>query len=408
MGNFAARAGAGFAAGGAVALARGGKVAVQQVATDAFGNAIGQGLVDLSQPQGNSADFNWDDADMHAGAHVAAARTQEWIAQSDTIQSKRFAEMDAYTPAIEYDYRNVMDIQSDQFIPVSLVNYRNGSDVASDQMRRRIDIAQAARERKLEQDRERMRFVELSGSAGVPPLAFLPIGQSQVSSTDGPRTSSLPGAYMTAYDPQAIRTTEAQRGALLNYLGGQSSMALGGVASSGMMIGTGDVVAASQATDALGPFDSLIAPMGGGAATRQGRVRGTRPIDYAKTYEADVRSIYGDVPFQQRTYEAFVDGNWVNGVADNVVVLNGRNTAIEAKYVDDWVTSLRNPASLEGNRPWAVAEQQKMIDQALKYSRAFDQAIYHTNSPELANHYGPLFRQAGVTNFEFVLTPSSR
>jgi filamentous hemagglutinin len=114
------------------------------------------------------------------------------------------------------------------------------------------------------------------------------------------------------------------------------------------------------------------------------------------------------VPFQQRTYEAFVDGNWVNGVADNVVVLNGRNTAIEAKYVDDWVTSLRNPASLEGNRPWAVAEQQKMIDQALKYSRAFDQAIYHTNSPELANHYGPLFRQAGVTNFEFVLTPSSR
>ena len=46
---------------------------------------------------------------------------------------------------------------------------------------------------------------------------------------------------------------------------------------------------------------------------------------------------------------------------------------------------------LQGNRPWAVTEQQKMIDQAVKYDRAFDQTIYHTNSVDLARHYTPLF-----------------
>jgi filamentous hemagglutinin len=50
-------------------------------------------------------------------------------------------------------------------------------------------------------------------------------------------------------------------------------------------------------------------------------------------------------------------------------------------------------------------EQQKMIDQAVKYSRAFEQTIYHTNSVDLANHYAPLFERAGATSFKFVITP---
>ena len=40
------------------------------------------------------------------------------------------------------------------------------------------------------------------------------------------------------------------------------------------------------------------------------------------------------MPFRQRQYEALVDGQWVDGVADNVVQIGGKNTAIEAKYVD--------------------------------------------------------------------------
>ena len=90
------------------------------------------------------------------------------------------------------------------------------------------------------------------------------------------------------------------------------------------------------------------------------------------------------MPFRQRPYEALVDGQWVDGVADNVVQIGGKNTAIEAKYVDDWAASLRNPLSSNGTKPWALAEQRKMLNQAQKYNSAFDQIIYHTNSVELA------------------------
>jgi len=134
-------------------------------------------------------------------------------------------------------------------------------------------------------------------------------------------------------------------------------------------------------------------------------ISGSRAIDYGQSYEAAVRGLYGDVPFGQRQYEALVNGKLVNGVADNVVQIGRKNTAIEAKYVDDWATSLRNPTSQNGTKPWALAEQQRMLDQAIKYNSAFDQVIYHTNSADLATHYGNVFRNAGVTNFEFVITP---
>ena len=219
------------------------------------------------------------------------------------------------------------------------------------------------------------------------------------------RLASQPMQYVGPVDVAAQRAAMVRRESLLNFLNGQGNMALGGVVAAGVMIGTGDVVVASQATDTLGPIDSLMAPMGGGSASRLGRARGSRPIDYGKVYEADVRGLYGDVPFQQRTYTALVNGERVRGVADNVTMLDGMRTAVEAKYVDNWATSLRNPGSPEGNRPWAVAEQQKMLDQGVKYSRAFDQTVYHTNSVDLVNHYTPLFQQAGVSNFKFVITP---
>ena len=33
------------------------------------------------------------------------------------------------------------------------------------------------------------------------------------------------------------------------------------------------------------------------------------------------------------------------------------------KFVDDWGSSIRNPASPAGSKPWSVAEQTKMVDQ---------------------------------------------
>ena len=138
-------------------------------------------------------------------------------------------------------------------------------------------------------------------------------------------------------------------------------------------------------------------------------VSGSRAIDKAQSYESGVRGMYGDTPFAERQYTALVDGQRVKGVADEVAVIGGKPTAIEAKFVDDWASSIRNPESPAGSKPWSVAEQTKMVDQAKKYSSGFDGgAIYHTNSPELASYYSKVFAEAGITNFKFVITPAAK
>ncbi|KIC36644.1 hypothetical protein RA27_21965 [Ruegeria sp. ANG-R] len=136
-------------------------------------------------------------------------------------------------------------------------------------------------------------------------------------------------------------------------------------------------------------------------------VTGARSIDKAQSYETGVREIYGGASLSDRSFTVIVDGRRVNGIADDVTVINGRTTAVDAKFTDDWATSIRNPNSPNGNQPWAVAEQQKMVDQARNYSVAFDGgAIYHTNNQALAQHYARAFTDAGISNFEFVVTPT--
>jgi len=110
--------------------------------------------------------------------------------------------------------------------------------------------------------------------------------------------------------------------------------------------------------------------------------------------------MYGNTPFAERQYTAIVDGRRVQGVADEVAVIGGKPTAVEAKFVDDWGLSIRNPSSPSGSKPWSLAEQAK------KYSSGFDGGvIYHTNSTELASYYSKIFNDAGVTDFKFVITP---
>lgn len=45
-----------------------------------------------------------------------------------------------------------------------------------------------------------------------------------------------------------------------------------------------------------------------------------------------------------------------------------------------------------------------MLDQVKKYSAAFDEVIYHSNSPELIAHYTKVFQNAGIKNFRFTFT----
>ena len=123
-------------------------------------------------------------------------------------------------------------------------------------------------------------------------------------------------------------------------------------------------------------------------------------------YEKAIQSLYGNTPFSQRTYRVMVDGKYVNGVADNVAVMGGRSVAIEAKFVTgSWESSIRNPWSGIGRTPFSKAERWKMVNQAKKYSAAFDEVIYHTNDPKLMKHYQEVFRRFGLDNVTIKHTP---
>ena len=91
-------------------------------------------------------------------------------------------------------------------------------------------------------------------------------------------------------------------------------------------------------------------------------IGGSRAIDKAQSYERGVRGMYGNSSFSERQYTAIVDGRRVPGVADEVTVIGGKPTAVEAKFVYDWGRSIRNPASPSGS------------SRLLKYSRASEPA----------------------------------
>ncbi|MGZ7457878.1 DUF637 domain-containing protein [Pseudomonas sp. Ma2-10] len=183
---------------------------------------------------------------------------------------------------------------------------------------------------------------------------------------------------------------------------GESGVADGVLSGGAAALAAAERAAAAKAAGAKGAGTAL-------ETTNPIAVSGSRAIDKAQSYESGVRGMYGDTPFAERQYTALVDGQRVNGVADEVAVIGGKPTAIEAKFVDDWASSIRNPESPVGSKPWSVAEQTKMVDQAKKYSSGFDGgAIYHTNSPELASYYSKVFTDAGVTNFKFVITPATK
>jgi filamentous hemagglutinin len=138
-------------------------------------------------------------------------------------------------------------------------------------------------------------------------------------------------------------------------------------------------------------------------------INGKRAIDKAQSYEGEVRGMYGNNAFEKRQFEAIIDGKVVSGVADEVAVIGGKRTAVEAKFVENWDNSIRNPISASGSKPWSLAEQNKMLEQAKKYSAGFEGGVvYHTNSPALASYYSKIFKDAGVKNFKFVITPTKK
>ena len=137
-------------------------------------------------------------------------------------------------------------------------------------------------------------------------------------------------------------------------------------------------------------------------------VSGRRAIDRGNPYEAGVRGLYGGHPsFRSPKYKIVLDGKTVSGRADYITVVDGKETAIDAKFTHPWSKTLRNPSSRIGERDFSVKSQREMIEQARKYEAAYEGgAIYHTNNVEFARFYTNLFHKKGITNFHFVITPS--
>ena len=190
-----------------------------------------------------------------------------------------------------------------------------------------------------------------------------------------------------------------------------SPLTAGNVAAAGdvsVMYGGAFALHGQETVAALFDFNAdLHATNRGFGSTDAVTVSGTRAIDKAVSYENGVRSQYTGARFSERQFSAVVDGRRVNGVADDVTIVGGKPTAVEAKFTENWATSPRNPESSVANLPFAVAERNQMITQARNYSAGFrGGAVYHTNSTGLATHYTRAFNDAGITNFKFVITPT--
>src|SRR5262249_39406166 len=105
-------------------------------------------------------------------------------------------------------------------------------------------------------------------------------------------------------------------------------------------------------------------------------------------YERQVRGLYAGYPAAPRQYTAVVDGVTHNGIADHAVSIGGRSVAVEAKHFNSpWERSIRNPRGTLREKLFAIAEQRKLIAQARKYSAAFDEVVYHSNSLEFIRRY---------------------
>ncbi|MEM9342846.1 MAG: hypothetical protein AAGA87_07355 [Pseudomonadota bacterium] len=174
----------------------------------------------------------------------------------------------------------------------------------------------------------------------------------------------------------------------------------------GAIIGTGVELATGIAGLARAGTMTVARTADEFATVGSATVNGARAIDRAQDYEAAIRGFYTGSSRADRTFELIVDGEVITRIADDIANIRGLDTAIDAKYVEDWAASLRNPNSPNGQQPWAVAEQDAMIAQARDYAAHFPGgAVYHTNSRDLAAHYSQVFRDAGIQNIEFVITP---
>ena len=87
--------------------------------------------------------------------------------------------------------------------------------------------------------------------------------------------------------------------------------------------------------------------------------------------------------------------NWFNFVA----------LLIAIHHINKWKNSAYNPENFFSKCiKKDGTEEERLIDQAKRYTKCFDQVIYHTNSKEFIDHYSKVFAKEDLTNIIFIIT----
>ncbi|MBC5784230.1 LysM peptidoglycan-binding domain-containing protein [Ramlibacter sp. USB13] len=401
-----------LAAGAAAAVAKGGKVTVQQVAVDAFGNALGASLATASSeaPTTPSAvgsddslgDFitknnNWAHVDVGPIPALVSGRTfSESIAERKAANNPH--ELPTFSREAHADAPSSEQLQAIQ----------SYSGVPAAEAQRLLDSGYRV-------TTEGLRNMQALDNPEGRPTGFLPaiFGTGSAAGSGGivgggyqavrPQGTGAPPPFI---DPRTDMPTGAP-----GFAPADPSLTWGVSGKPIFELPSIDWTKLPPLLQAPKVLSDFLTYMVAGGSDRKTfevtapvEITGKSPREWARSYEAGVRGLYGQT--EEQRYKVILDGKVRDGRADATTVIGGKEAAVEAKFVSDWERSPRNPAN---TRPWMdPQEQAAMFNQARRYSAAYEGgAIYHTNSVELAKHWSKVFADAGL-NTRFLITPAQR
>ncbi len=433
LGQFVTRFISGLAAGATASLVRGGRIYAQQVAMDAFGNALGESIVASSQ-----SGVDWSKAPDQSDAETArlnrfqaaarAADGEEGIAFNNGVPPRpgmKFTDggwqyLDGNAPGgygdgavLAANHAVTKQVGPGQFKHV-MSDGRTVYDSSP--------YAPPTEEGKGKRDQLQERY-ETERMAENPAIRAATYSRFQSFAEDvAARKAALPSVEvlgMTGLE----KTHLLLDGVNLAFDGPLAVIGAGaGLVDAGLDLYEGKRLDAAMSLAGTIPLigAELSGARVGSRATRIGGFEATEAVEIGgrkaaselgASYQAAISRMYGQ-PAKDVPYLAIVDGEpkWLR--ADTVARIGGKDTAIEAKYVDDWASSPRNPVNdrpFPPSAPMDRTERAAMLEQARNYSTNFDGgAVYHTNSIELATYWSKVFSEAGLQNIRWLITPTVR
>jgi len=264
-------------------VVRGGKVSAATVATDAFGNVLGDSLAWANSsvnPSSRNYENQMDRGAFAPGSGYTSSQSVtlydgSTISPAENLRRINLSRGSAYASNDigEPSQRVMSDAGGTSGVDGGDYDYERtywGSDgvytVEASRSPFDANAAESANPGSLTE------FLNPSGQAPYNPNWQADLVRSTLANAMAQRTDrNTPSARaLDSRDSARI----AQQQAVRNYVNGQGSMALGGVAASISMVASRNLQTASMVTDLAAPIDSLIAPMGGGGRAAMASARG--------------------------------------------------------------------------------------------------------------------------------------